>query len=30
MNFLPIVIPSANTVTGYKVDVTYVREINNP
>jgi hypothetical protein len=30
MNFLPTIVPSANTVTGYKVDITYVREINNP
>ncbi|HEV3354024.1 MAG TPA: hypothetical protein VG076_13940, partial [Acidimicrobiales bacterium] len=30
MNFLPAVVPSASSVTGYKVDITYVREINNP
>ena len=30
MNFLPLVIPGAGTVTGYKVDISYVREIANP
>jgi hypothetical protein len=30
MNYSPLVIPGAGTITGYKVDIAYLREVVNP
>jgi hypothetical protein len=30
LNFAPEVVPGAGTITGYKVDIAYLREIVNP
>jgi hypothetical protein len=30
LNFSPLLIPGAGDITGYKVNIAYVREITNP